>query len=347
MRTCITSALASMIALTAGSRASADWQVWTSARPERVLRDTPASENRPVQLAAARNEWESFQILMRSDAPLRILKIEAADLAGPSGALLRAARARLFRQHQLHIAQGTHRNDTFKPGWYPDPLIPFTHPVTGKPLEGARFAAIPFDLPADQTHGFWIDVHVPKDAPAGEYRGTYRVTADGGKVVELPVTMIVWDFALPRVSTLRTALGSPAKRMRSHYQQRAKEGKEKEPADWDAVETQCAEMLSRHRINATPPDSVQPTAQEDGTFRIPDEQIDALRQFVDQYHVNALQTVHPSAAVKDPAKERKRLHAWLAAWNEAAKKLNRPGIVLFTYLKDEPNDPEAYRYVQE
>jgi len=337
----------------AADRAFADWQVWTVTETGRVLRDEPAGQGTSVNLAAARNEWESFQILVRSDQPVQGIHVEAADLAGPEGAVLRAAAARLFRQHQLHLTVGTDRNEGFKPGWYPDPLIPFSHPVTGQPLKGARLSAVSFDLPADETHGFWVDLYVPPDAKPGEYRGAYRVKAEGGKEVQIPVTLTVWDFALPRVSTLRTALGSPAERMRGYYRQRAKAGKEKEPSDWAAVETQCAEMLSQHRINATPgtdrrlvAGSLVPAAQDDGTFRIPAEQVRRFREFVDRYHVNALQTPNPTGVVKDPELERGRLNAWLASWDRAAAELDRPQVVFYTYLLDEPNDEEAYRFVQ-
>ena len=333
--------------IVAADRAYADWRVWTVTETRRVLRDEPAGQGTAVVLAAARNEWESFQILVRCDAPVQGISVEAADLKGPGGAVLSAADARLFRQHQLQLTVGTYRNEDFKPGWYPDPLIPFEHPVTRKPLEGARLGAVPFDLPAGQTHGFWIDLYVPPTARPGEYRGTYRVTAGSGKTVDVPVTLTVWDFELPRVSALRTALGSPAGRMRSYYRQRAADGKEKEPSDWAAVESQSAEMLSRHRINATPPSgSLAPVAQGDGTFRIPQQQVRRLREFVDRYHVNALQVPRPTGVVKDPDTQREKLHAWLASWDRAAAELDRPQVVFYTYLRDEPNDEEAYRFVQ-
>jgi hypothetical protein len=135
--------------------------------------------------------------------------------------------------------------------------------------------------------------------------------------------------------------------MRGYYSQRAREGKEEEPADWSAVDAQCAEMLTRHRINATPsPGSLVPGAQADGTFRIPEQQISAFREFVDRYHVNAYPIPHPRSAVKDPDQQRDRLHRWLAAWDRAADELDRPQVLFYTYLKDEPNDEEAYRYVQ-
>jgi hypothetical protein len=323
----------------------ADWQVWTVAQTRRVLRDEPAGSAVEARLAVARNQWRGFQILLRSDAPLAGVRVEAGDLQGPGGAILRAADARLYRQHQFHLTKATYRNDRFKAGWYPDALIPFDHPLTRKPLAAARLAAVPFDLPAGETHGFWVDLHAPPGASPGEYRGVYRVTAGGGKTAEVPVTLTVWDFSLPTVPTMRTALGSPANALRGYCQRRAKQGKEKEPADWAGVDAQCAELVSRHRINATPP-ALVPARQPDGTFRIPGPQVAALREFADRYHINAVQVLHPSEAVKDPVAERERLGAWLKSFDRAAAELNRPQVLFYTYLKDEPNTEAEYKYVQ-
>ena len=242
---------------------------------------------------------------------------------------------------------GTYRNADFKPDWYPDPLIPFEHPLAGEKLKDARFKAVPFDLPAGETHGFWVDLYVPSNAVAGEYRGACRVTAEQGQAVEIPVILTVWDFALPPVPALETEFGSPAARMPAYYRERAKAGRETAPTNWALVETQCAELLSDHRLNAVPPgEMLRPVAQPDGSFRIPADQVRALREFVERYHVNALPIPHPSSAVKDPELERDKLRAWLAAFDRAAKELNRPHLVFFTYLKDEPNKLEDYRYVQ-
>ena len=345
MKTYLFCLLCVLFAIMAAGNAQADWRIWTVTQTKRVLRDEPAGTAASVELQAARNEWESFQILLRSDVPVKAVNLKGGDLIGPAGIIRCAENARLYRQHQLELTVGTSRNDAFKPGWYPDPLIPFRHPLTRKPLSQARLKAVPFDLPAGQTHGFWVDVYVPADARPGLYRGTYRVTAEGEKAVEIPVMLNVWDFVLPRVSTLKTALGSPADRMRSYYRERAGAGKEKEPSDWSAVESQCAELSTRHRINATPP-PVVPVAQPDGSYRIPPEQVSKLREFIDRYHVNAIMVPRPTGIVDDPELQRKKLHAWLKSWDRAAAELNRPFVVFYTYLKDEPNDEEAYKYVQ-
>ena len=327
--------------------AGAGWDVWTVKSTVRVLRNVPIGERLAVELFSARNEWESFQILMRSDAPVRGVNVQAGDLRGAGAAVLPAGAARLFRQHQMELTVGSYRNTEFQAGWYPDALIPFRHPVTRAPLGAARLAAAPFDLPSGQTHGFWVDIHVPADAPAGNYKGVYQVTAEGMTPVEVPVQLMVWDFCLPQVPTYQTALGSPAQRLRSYYQQREKQGKETSPTDWNAVETQCAEMLARHRINATPPSgSVVPALQDDGSYRVADAQVEALRDFVDRYQINAFSVPRPTGIVKDPEQEKSKLHAWLRAWDDASARLARPQITFFTYLRDEPNDEEAYHFVQ-
>jgi hypothetical protein len=322
--------------------ADAACDVWTVRDTVRVLRDEPAGKTKSIAIAAARNEWESFQILLRSDALVKGVNVEPGDLKGLQGALIRAADAVLYRQHQIELTLPSYRNESFKPGWYPDPLIPFR-----QPSGDVRFKAVPFDLPANETHGFWVDILVPPDAKRGKYRGTYRVTADSRDVAKIAVELTVWDFELPRVSTFQTAFGATAQQVRSYYAQRAKAGKEADIKDPDAFEAQVNDEVSRHRINATPPDALlTPQQQADGSYRFTAEQVEDLRKFVDTYHVNAIHTPHPRRAVKDPKVEREKLHAWLKSFDRMAAELNRPGVTFFIYLKDEPNDEEEYRYVQ-
>ena len=324
----------------------AAWQVWTVSETRRVLREDPPEMRLAVELSAAGNEWESFQVQLRSDVPVSGIRLESGTFAAADGTAMPGARVVLYRQHQMQMTEPTYRNDKFRPGWYPDPLIPFVHPLTGKPLPDARLKAVPFDLQANETHGFWIDVYAPARTKAGVYQATFRVTASDQSAVTIPVSLRVWDFSLPETPTMQTSFGSPCERMRRYYG-RAKAGVEKEPVDWPAVEKQCAQLLSEHRINATPSFSVRPEAQPDGSFCIPSEQIDELRQFVDARHINVYSIIHPRTAIKDPDQQRDRLHAWLDAWNRAAKELNRPQVTFCVYLTDEPNDEKAYRYVQQ
>jgi hypothetical protein len=333
-----------VLLLSVATSVHADWHVWTVTETRHVLRSDSPGYDRTVEVTAARNEWVSFQVLMRCDAPVKAVCLEVGELRGRGGATLPMPETRCYRQHQLHLKTGTYRNSAFKPDWYPDPLIPFHHPVTGNTLGSARLVAVPFDLPANETHGFWVDLYVSATTPPGDYRGSYRLTSRGHGQVEIPVTLRVWNFALPPTPTLVTAFGSPAQRMRGYYRDKAGA---QALADWQVLETQCAQLLSEHCINATPPSELlRPVPQGDGSFRIPSQEVQALREFVDRYHVNAIQVPHPSAVVKDPEAEQDKLRAWLAAFDRAAKELDRPHVVFFIYLKDEPNTEEDYHYVQ-
>ena len=211
--------------------AHAEWHVWTVTETRHVLRSDPPGHDRAVEVGAAQNEWVSFQVLLRCDEPVKAVRLEADELRGPGGATLPMSESRCYRQHQLHLETGTYRNRAFKPDGYPDPLIPFHHPLTGDTLGSARLVAVPFDLRADETHGFWVDVFVPSEAKAGEYKGVCRVTVRGETAQEVPVELAVWDFSLPETPAMRTALGSPAGRLRGYYAKRAKDGKEEAPAD--------------------------------------------------------------------------------------------------------------------
>ena len=68
-------------------------RVWTVTDTRRVLRGHPPGKSASATLAAARNEWESFQILLRPDRPVKALRIVPGDLTGPGGCVLPARTA--------------------------------------------------------------------------------------------------------------------------------------------------------------------------------------------------------------------------------------------------------------
>lgn len=71
-------------------------------------------------------------------------------------------------------------------GEWPDPLVP---------LAG-------FEVANPDCQPVWVDVHVPHDAPAGQYAGS--VTVRGPHDVRIEVALKVHDFALPETPTLFT-----------------------------------------------------------------------------------------------------------------------------------------------
>ena len=176
-------------------------RVWPVNAVVKVFHDDAPPDNVPpaARLTAARNEAEPLQLAVRSPRAVQGVRIEVDPPVGPGGA--RLARVEVGVVGYVPIDQATsyyrsespawHRKFPERPGgcdgwagWWPDPLLP-----------GDTFA-----VEADRTQPVWVTFRVPKDAPAGDYRGAVRLTAGGKTLAEVPLVVHVWDFALPDAS---------------------------------------------------------------------------------------------------------------------------------------------------
>ncbi|NQU43897.1 DUF4091 domain-containing protein, partial [bacterium] len=156
--------------------------------------DVPLS--RSVNLDAARDEAESFQILIEAaENDLRAVRIEPESLRGPDGATLRV------RCHPIGYVETVSPNyGVDYVGWWPDILLP----------------PAPFDVRAREFQPVWCTAEVPADAPAGVYEGTIRLHA-GEDTVQIPVSVRVRDFRLPRPGTLACPFGVYASTLSGWY----------------------------------------------------------------------------------------------------------------------------------
>ena len=188
---------------------SATWQVWATDSMKRIALDAPPEEINEIHLYAARGEYESFQIGIRANCDrLKVEKIEVSDLRD-GDRLISQSNVTLYREHYVNVDKPspTWRGTTVKPqgkGWYPDGLIPFVDPQTGKDLVDAEIDAIPFQLERDTNQPIWVDILVPRTAKAGDYRGTYTVSSDRGEITG-KILLTVWDFKLPLKPSLKSA----------------------------------------------------------------------------------------------------------------------------------------------
>jgi len=165
--------------------------VWEASATEKVFPDSRPSARRsgPVRLAAARNEFEPFQIVLTPARPLKDVAVTATGLRGPGDIPPEAVSVRMAATVPVTLPS----SPDVLPGDYPDPLVPLTAPVC---------------LPAGRSTAFWFTVRVPPDTPAGEDSGEVTVAPSGEEPVTVPVTLRVWDFELPRLPYLRTAYGT-------------------------------------------------------------------------------------------------------------------------------------------
>jgi len=150
-------------------------------------RPLPKAKGKTVRIAAARNEYEPFQLVVRPDRDVKNVTITAGPLSGPKGAKIAPPEIRLVAYVNV-----THPTDSAgMPGLWPDPLPRYTGP---------------FDAAAGRNQPIWLTVCVPPDAAPGIYRGEVTISADGHSVTA-PVELRVWNFTLPKEPSIRSGFG--------------------------------------------------------------------------------------------------------------------------------------------
>ncbi len=177
----------------------------------RVWLTDAAQSTTTAQIEAARDEYESFQIIVQAPAgnSLTNANVTLFNLTGPGSAIIPSTSFSLFREYYVDVTTNSPvpSGSTVKPlptGWYPDALIPFIDPVTGQPPTGGSLVAAPFTVPAGQNQPVWVDLLVPGNATAGAYTGTYTVTTAQGNFSGA-VELTVWAFTLPEVPSLQSS----------------------------------------------------------------------------------------------------------------------------------------------
>ncbi len=160
----------------------------TTVRPH----DCP-SGGASANLTAAKNEFESFQVVLQAGATdLKGASAAATDLSGPAGRIA-AANVTLYRAGYYDVA--TPSDSEGARGPWPDALIPAKDPYYQQTRN-----AFPLDVPAEENRVVWVDVFVPAGTPAGSYTGS--VSISGPLAVSVPVRLHVLDFTIPSTTTL-------------------------------------------------------------------------------------------------------------------------------------------------
>lgn len=158
-------------------------KLWTTPTMEKVLREAapPTSPGDSIQLYAAKNEYEPFQIVVRPDAAGSATLL-ISDFTGPG--TIAKSNVELRRVGYVRITAPSDPSSIISPlGYMPDPLELIS-------------AGTPDAVTALQNQPYWITVYVPPGAAAGDYTATLSVTAGGGKQ-DIPIKLHVYNFALP------------------------------------------------------------------------------------------------------------------------------------------------------
>ncbi|RKI75239.1 DUF4091 domain-containing protein [Corallococcus sp. AB049A] len=161
--------------------------------------DTAPGTATEVRLTAARNEFVSFQVALHGgDTGLKGVHARLPALEGPGSKTLTGPDVMLYRQTYLTTRQASVPGQPV--GRWPDGLVPETDEIAREARN-----AFPFDVPAREARALWVDVHVPADAPPGEYSGTVTVEADGGFQRQVTARLTVVDARMPGTASLASA----------------------------------------------------------------------------------------------------------------------------------------------
>ena len=187
---------AAAVLIAGGAPAASGAQVWTAPASMKVrpLTGAPADAAASATIAAAKNEFEGFQIVVTGAATA--VAMSFAGLSDGRGNTISAPDVVLYREALINVARPSGGDGAT--GFWPDALVPDVDPIVGE-----KRNAFPFDVPAGESRAVYVDVHVPASAPAGTYAGTIAIT--GGITARVPVTLNVWDFSIPSTATLQSA----------------------------------------------------------------------------------------------------------------------------------------------
>jgi len=163
--------------------------------------DPPTHPSRAVELFAGRNEFESFQIVLRTDSRnVDEVDVQVSDLLEPSGSAIRSDKITIYLERYLKFSSASSADGDA--GEWPDPLIPRVDRYAGE-----RRNAFPFRLGHGRNQPLWIEIFIPPHTIPGTYSGKAMITVRGLPNVAIPITLHVWDFDLPSTSSLQTSFG--------------------------------------------------------------------------------------------------------------------------------------------
>ncbi|HWN66865.1 MAG TPA: hypothetical protein VNM90_04445, partial [Haliangium sp.] len=209
--------LTAVWALDDGTKIPADAPADTSAHPLAAGNGVFASDPARVSLFGLRNEIVAFQVILEGGASDTGGVTVALDAVGPidnrdasddPDRYFVDRHIEIFEQRYLPITERSHdipwlSGSDAEPagptGWVPDALVPHRQAVL---------------VPAHQRRGLWIDIYIPRDAPAGVHRGTLTVRVAGQvcslPACTLPIALEILPVTLPDAPPVATMLWASA-----------------------------------------------------------------------------------------------------------------------------------------
>ena len=296
-------------------------------------RPVPTNSSPGISIAAARNEFEPFQLVFRPATPLTNVSVALSDLVyadGPGVSPIAATNIEVLWVDYVPVVTPSEPGGV--PGPYPDPLPPLSQP---------------FALTNTENQPLWFTVYVSRDAPAGRYEGTVTVETELGRCT-MPLQLRVFNFGLPDVTHTRTAYGVTL----DNYWHALETA-----ADFDTVWDLYMQNLRRHRISPYMPHARAPIrwqmlAGGGGLYHDFTAFTAAMSRYLDEFNFNSFKLLDEPWTLNDYPRfspEFNRLFAQLLG--PMLTYLHERGWAdkAYTYWIDEPdlNQPDVVALVQD
>jgi len=239
------------------------------------------------KMLAVRGETECVQlVILPHEQDLREVRVSVSDLTGdvetiPASAL--SVKPVGFVKTEILAGANPYPREYDYTGWWPDPIL----------------ENFPFDVAKGESQPVWIEVHVPREIPAGVYRGTIEIAAEGGSGRTLALAVEVAGVTLPETWRFGNLLSWHEDWAKKFYKER-----------WnDALHEKFIQFLLDRRINVISMYGNEPYATTENLIRF------ARRG----QNVLMLASQHPEARVKKSkaAGLRNRLDSIIPAMKEA------------------------------
>ncbi|MGA2625025.1 MAG: glycoside hydrolase domain-containing protein [Bacteroidota bacterium] len=175
--------------------------LWWAEGTYKIMRDDPAPVTTGTTLLvfAARNEYESFQLILRPSRRMDDVHLEITDLVGKGAARISAANISVRHVGYVNVSISTDGKQ--QTGSWPDPLPPY---------EG------PFTAYGNENSPLWITVYVPANTAPGLYEGTVIVRS-GKWSAHVPLRLNVFSFTLPEHTHIRSSFGISPELIKSYH----------------------------------------------------------------------------------------------------------------------------------
>lgn len=171
---------------------SLDANVYTLLATEKYMRDadlsglTPSSD---VVMHGIKNETQSFQVAFNATKKISSFDFAVADLVNGENKIDKS-KISVYAERYTEVYNPYYQPNTAGisslAGWYPDALVPLD-----------RYKKKAEDVVnSGENQTLWIDVEIPSDAAAGEYKGTFTLTING-KTEDINVKLNVYDLTMP------------------------------------------------------------------------------------------------------------------------------------------------------